>query len=89
MTQRRIWFQSSAYWGPGWWMPKEFGRDLGRVHRNAETGLWEGWKDQFPPKGKPQAADVTGCATRQDAAEALRDLWDDSHGPAPSAPEVA
>jgi len=81
-----IWFQTSAFWGSGWYLPKVFGRDLGRVTQ-AEDGTWEGWKDQLPSKGRPKAADVTGCKTRQDAAEALRELWEDSHGPAPKPPQ--
>jgi hypothetical protein len=82
-----IWFQTSSYWGSGWYLPMEFGRDLGRVTR-ADDGTWQGWKDKYPVKGRPKAADVTGCKSRQDAAEALRELWDDSHGPAPRPPRT-
>jgi hypothetical protein len=54
----------------------------------AGGGTWQGWKDKYPVKGRPKAADVTGCKSRQDAAEALRELWDDSHGPAPRPPRT-
>ena len=74
-----IWFQTSAWWGPGVWLANIPGRDLGRVAQEGRT--WSGWKDKYPPRGSARAADVTGCRTRQDAAEALRDLWEDSHGP--------
>jgi hypothetical protein len=65
-------------------MPKVFGRDLGRVTKE-DDGTWSGWKNMLPHK-EGERADVTGCKTRQDAAEALRDLWEDSHGPAPAPP---
>jgi hypothetical protein len=83
----QIEFQTSDYWGAGVWTVHVFGRDLGRVSQCETPGCcggWHGWKDVLPRR---QGPDVKNVKTRQEAGEALRDLWEDSHGPAPQPPQ--
>lgn len=76
-----IWFTRSRYWGSGVWFAHEANRDLGRVSQDEEG--WQGWRDKYPgPPGSSNKPDVKGVRTRQEAAEALHDLWNETHGPA-------
>lgn len=75
-----VWFTTSTWWGPGVYLVQTFGRDLGRVARETD-GTWSGWKESRPKPGSGREADVEGIRTRQEAGEALKELWEDSHGP--------